>query len=65
VARIRNNQSFEILKNGEPTTTQYRDFCSQFGVNWHICEQVWGLLDEFREYKGHREPKHLLWALLF
>jgi hypothetical protein len=55
----------EYKKNGEPTTTEDRNFCSQFGVNWHVCEHIWSLLDEFGKYKGRREPKNLLWALLF
>jgi hypothetical protein len=52
-------------KNGEPTTTDDREFRSQFGVNWHVCEHIWSLLDDYGKYRGCREPKHLLWALLF
>jgi hypothetical protein len=55
----------EFKKNGETTTAEDRNFRSQFGVNWHVCEHIWSLLDEFGKYKGRREPKHLLWALLF
>ena len=28
---------------------QDRDFRSQFGVGWEVCEEVWNLLDEFKK----------------
>ena len=48
----------------DPNPNQDRIFRSQFGISWFVCEDVWMMLN------GHwpnskREPKHLLWALLF
>ena len=56
-----------LADNVEATMTQDRDFRSQFGVNWRVCSSLWNLLDEhFSSAPGlKRQPKHLLWALMF
>ena len=42
-----------------------RTFKSFFGVHWDICEIAWALLDDHGKYMKNREPKHLLWTLVF
>ena len=51
-------------RSASPTDHQERIFRSQFGVSWHVCEDVWKMLD-FHLSDEKRDPKHLLWALLF
>ena len=64
-------QGLELVSSGsrterdsDPTKTQDRIFRSQYGVLWHVCADVWNLLDEFVE-NSKRRPKQLLWTLLF
>ena len=53
-----------VDRGGTPTLNQGRNYKSQFGISWFICEDIWTLLDEHKESPS-REGKHLLWALLF
>ena len=48
----------------DPNPNQDRTFRSQFGISWFVCEDVWAMLNVHRP-NNKREPKHLLWALLF
>lgn len=56
--------NYSVDRSGSPTDHQERTFRSQFGVSWHVCEVVWNMLD-LHQRDEKREPKHLLWALLF
>ena len=53
-----------IDRGATPTDHQERQFRSQFGISWFICEDIWNMLDQHK-FNRNREPKHLLWALLF
>jgi len=52
-------------RNASPTANQIRDFKSQFGVSWHVCADVWNLLNDHNNLGKYTEPHHLLWSLLF
>lgn len=57
-------------KSHTPSSNQEREFRSQFGASWYVCADVWNLLESHGigldgGNRGGREPKHLLWALLF
>ena len=49
---------------GQSEKEKEKTFKSFFGVHWDICEITWALLDDNGKYKK-REPKHLLWTLVF
>ena len=57
-----NGCEYSPLNN--PNEHQEREFRSQFGVSWYVCEDVWNLL-QVNLPKKWREPKHLLWSLIF
>ena len=53
-------------KTHTPTANQEREFRSQFGASWYVCADVWNLLDMHEiGLESKKEPKHLLWAMLF
>ena len=54
----------QVDPNSNPNDNQDREFRSQFGVSWFVCEDAWNLLQSKKPNKL-RQPKHLLWALLF
>ena len=57
-----NNQVID--PNSTPNRNKDLEFRSQFGVSWFVCSNVWQLL-EMNFPNRKREPKHLLWGLMF
>ena len=53
-----------IRKGDKPTDNQERLFRSQFGTSWFVCSDVWKMLETHKP-NSKREPKHLLWCLMF